>query len=93
MSLKIHNDFRALEQFTNEILIQVRSIDSLKNDLKSQIDDLYNAGFRDAKFTELKNVINNFNNDLKDFEKNISESLSHLNERSQMLHQYYNVRI
>ena len=91
--MKIHNDFRCLDQVVKVIQQETEELSKMRVQLKEQIDVLQKSGFNDAKFIELKTAIEKSGNTITEFNKSMQLALVELQNRSQLIKQYYAVKL
>ncbi len=91
--MKIHNDYRCLDQEMKVIQKELEELTNIRKQLTEQINLLYNNGFKDSKFTELKTAVEKSGNTLTEFNKSMQLTLFELQKRSQLIKQYYAVKL
>jgi hypothetical protein len=91
--MKIHNDFRCLDQVVKVIQQETEELSKMRVQLKEQIDVLQKSGFNDAKFIELKTAIEKSGNTMNEFNKSMQKIVDELNKRSKIIKEYYAVKL
>lgn len=91
--MKIHNDFRCLDQVVKIIQQETEELSKMRVQLKEQIDVLQNSGFNDAKFIELKTAVEKSGNTMNEFNKSMQKIVDELNKRSKIIKEYYAVKL
>ena len=91
--MKIHNDYRSLDQEMKVIQKELEELTNIRKQLAEQINLLYNNGFKDSKFTELKTAVEKSGNTITDFNKSMQLAVIELKKRSDFIKQYYAVKL
>jgi seryl-tRNA synthetase len=91
--MKIHNDFLSLDQEMKVIQKELEELTNIRKQLTEQINSLYSNGFKDSKFTELKTAVEKSGNTITEFNKSMQLALVELQNRSQLIKQYYAVKL
>jgi hypothetical protein len=91
--VKIHNDYNCLDKEIKVIQKEIEELSNIKKQLTEQINLLYNNGFKDSKFTELKTVIEKSGNTITEFNKSMQLAVVELQKRSDCIKQYYAVKL
>jgi seryl-tRNA synthetase len=91
--MNIHNDYRALEMASNEMQSRIQDLKALRKAVNADIDKLYQSGFKDKKFIELKNAIGNNVADIERAESYFERSLQELKSRVSLIKEYYAVQL
>ena len=91
--MKIHNDYRSLDKEMKVIQKELEELTNIRKQLAEQINLLYNNGFKDSKFTELKTAVEKSGNTITDFNKSMQLAVIELKKRSDFIKQYYAVKL
>jgi seryl-tRNA synthetase len=91
--MKIHNDFRSLDQEIKVVQQEIEELSKMRVQLKEQIDVLQKKGFNDAKFIELKTAVEKSGNTMNEFNKSMHKIVDELNKRSKIIKEYYAVKL
>jgi hypothetical protein len=87
----IENDYRALDLASNKLKACIEVLIKIQAALKKDTDVLYEAGFQDVKFQELKTVLDDGDKNMSMIVKEVTVCISQLEERSQLIKSYYSV--
>jgi len=87
----IDNDYRALDLASNKLKVCLEELIKIQAALKKDTDVLYNAGFQDVKFQELKLVLDDGDKNISVIVKQVNDCIYRLEERSQLIKSYYSV--
>jgi seryl-tRNA synthetase len=91
--MKIHNDFRSLDKEIQFLQQELNQISVLRDKFSKEIDLLYNNGFKDKKFIELKTAVEKSGKQLMDLKKSLEQCVVEMQKRSEVIKQYYAVKI
>ncbi|MCE2711730.1 MAG: hypothetical protein LW688_04225 [Cryomorphaceae bacterium] len=91
--MKIHNDFRSLDQEIKFLQQELEQLAKYREQLATKIEQLYKDGFKDKKFEELKTAVEKSSKTLLDVKKSIDQSVIDLQTRSEIIKQYYAVTL
>jgi hypothetical protein len=89
--MNIHNDYKLLESETHKMLNQLQNLQSIRKGLASEIDKLYQSGFRDNKFEELKRAVEKNSSELQKAEIYFQRCADELTARASLIKEYYAV--
>jgi hypothetical protein len=87
----IENDYKALDLASNKLKSCIDELNQIQATLKKDTDALYEAGFQDVKFKELKAVMDDGDKNLSMIVKGILACIIRLEERSKLIKSYYSV--
>ncbi len=72
---------------------QLETLQSVRKGLSSDIDKLYQSGFRDSKFEELKGALTRDTAEIQKAESYIQRCVDELNARAGLIKEYYAVNL
>ena len=91
--MKIHNCFRELErtqQTFEETQIQLQR---LNNSISKDLSELYNRGWKDENYTNLKTVLTERLNELNQVIEYLGTSIVDLKRRITIIKNYYSINL
>ena len=91
--MNIHNDYRILETELRKMQQQLETLQSIRKGLSSDIDKLYQSGFRDSKFVELKGALTRDSAEIQKAEGYFQRCVDELNTRAGLIKEYYAVNL
>jgi len=91
--MKIYNDHKAIEQMIVVFNREIEQLKSLRDQLATQVDTLYQSGFKDRKFLELKNVMDGSGQTILQFNSAINSLVEELSKRRTLIMEYYSIAL
>jgi hypothetical protein len=91
--MKIHNDQKALEQMIAVFNAEIEKLQTLRNQLSTQIDKLYHSGFQDRKFLELKSAMDGSGQLISAFSNEMNSLIEELSRRKSLVVEYYSIAL
>jgi len=89
--VNIENDYKALDMASNRLKTCIEKLIKIQSDLIKDTNTLYEAGFQDIKFQELKAVIDDGDKNLTKIVKTVQGNIVKIEERSKLIKTYYSV--
>jgi hypothetical protein len=91
--MKIHNDYKGIDKSIAVLKTELENLISIRSQLASQVNDLYQSGFKDVKFLELKKAMDDTAVVIVQFQKDLELKLEELASRKNFIIEYYAVRL
>ena len=91
--MKISNNYISLDQEFKRLTEKIKEFSQTNESMKKELDILHQSGFKDEKFENLRQVVNDSMADLKKIEEALTKKTSELKAYSDIIKQYYAISI
>lgn len=91
--MKIYNNYILLDQEIARIQGTIEGISRIRTSISKEMHRLHQSGFKDIKFNELKQRMDQSSNSLDRFEKNAKIYVEVLKNLSAIIKEYYRIAI
>jgi len=91
--MKISNNYLALDTEFQKLSEKINQVKEVRQSLLKELDALHQSGFKDVKFENLRQVVNDTIKDLDETQVFLNKKSIELSEYSKIIKQYYAVTI
>ena len=91
--MKISNSYQILDSEFQRISEKINQLKEVRESLLKELDALHQSGFKDMKFDNLRQVVNDTMKDLNETHAFLSKKSLELTEYSKIIKQYYAISI
>ena len=91
--MKISNNYQTLDSEFQRLSEKINQIKQVRESLLKELDTLHQSGFKDIKFDNLRQVVNETMKELNETNAILSKKSNELTEYSKIIKQYYAITI
>lgn len=91
--MKIHNCYRELEKTQRTFEETLAQLQRLNSSITTDLSELYNRGWKDENYTNLKAVLTDRSNELNQVIQHVGSSIDELKKRIAIIKNYYSISL
>lgn len=91
--MKIHNCYQELEKTQRTLEETMMQLQKLNNSISTDLSELYNRGWKDENYTNLKSVLTERSNELNQVIQHVGASIDELKKRISIIKNYYSISL
>ena len=91
--MKIDNCYRELEKTQRTFEETLAQLQKLNNSISTDLSELYNRGWKDENYTNLKAVLTDRSNELNQVIQHVGSSIDELKKRIAIIKNYYSISL